>query len=182
MANENNFNSGHVILPVAHPSGRIDNIAIPEDVPLSEVHEALSDYYHPMMPQAGPTKEGSLEYSDAFRKAATNAVGASRNFTGNESGFAVDASGQPGKTQTTIGAGGSHNLAIVAPSNAEATLHTHPMKTGADEPSADDIQIAKKMHHTVYVASKGGLFAVDPGGSVSHIFKSADWANQKNPK
>jgi hypothetical protein len=56
------------------------------------------------------------------------------------------------------------------------------MRTGADEPSADDIQIAKKMHHTVYVASKGGLFAVDPGGQVTHVFKSENWASDKNPK
>jgi hypothetical protein len=73
-------------------------------------------------------------------------------------------------------------LATVAPSNAQATLHTHPSKSGADEPSADDIQIAKKMHHTVYVASKVGLFAVDPGEQVTHVFKYSDWMSQKSPQ
>jgi hypothetical protein len=151
---ENKFDSGtpHAVLPILHPeTGEIHNIAVPSDTDLSELHSALSDagYEHPALDlHQQPTKEGSLEYSDAFRKAAKDAVGASRNFTGNESGFAVDVNGQPGKTQTSIGAGSqnSHHLAIAAPSNAEAALHTHPMRTGADEPSADDIKIAKNMH------------------------------------
>jgi hypothetical protein len=185
MANDN-FDSGHVVLPVANPNGGVDHIAVPADTDLGDLHSALSDagYQHPALdtPVASPTKEGSLEYSEPFRKAARDAVGASRNFTGNESGFATDASGRPGKTQTSIGEGSNtHHLAIVTPAGAEATLHTHPKHTGADEPSDDDIKIAKKGHHTVYIASSGGLFAVDRNGSVTRVFENADWAS-KTPR
>ncbi len=186
MANEQNkFDSGHVKFPVAHPSGDLHNIAVPEGTSMEDFHSALQDYYHnDLTPQNQPTREGTLEMSDQFRKAARDAVSASRGFMGNEAAFAVDAQGNPGKIQQEIGAGSqnAHHVAIKAPSNALATLHTHPRRTGADEPSPEDIQVAKNQHHTIYVASQGGLFAVDPGGAVSHVFKSPSWASDKNPK
>jgi len=185
---ENKFDSGHIIVPIVHPeTGEVHNIAVPEDTDLADLHSALADsgYAHPALDtQKQPTKEGALEYSDAFRKAAGNAVAASRNFTGNESGFAVDAKGQPRKTQTSIGSGieNAHHLRIAAPWNTMATLHTHPTRTGTEGPSADDIQNAKNLRRTVYVASSGGLYAIDPGGSVSQVFKSPTWYSDKGPK
>jgi hypothetical protein len=185
MANEKFDATGHVVIPVAHPGGEVHSIAFPENTPIEDVHSALlKDYTHPVIESQlkAPTKEGSLEYSDAFRKAARNAINASRGFMGNEAGFASDAQGNPGRTQQDVGGGSqtARHIHITAPSNAQYTLHTHPRRTGGDEPSPDDIQNAKNLRHTVYVASQAGLFAVDPGGSVTHVFKNEDWT--KNPK
>ena len=44
MADENKFDSGHVIVPVLHPgSGDVHTIAVPEDTSLEDLHSALSD-------------------------------------------------------------------------------------------------------------------------------------------
>lgn len=181
MAEENKYDSGPAVIPIAHPEGGVHDISAPPDTPIQGLHDALMDsgYAHDIPP---PTKEGALEYSEQFRMAARNAIGASRNFTGNESGFSSDAQGNPGKIQTTVGvatAGASHQLKIAGPSNAQYTLHTHPKNTGSDQPSPEDVQNAKNLHRTVYVASQAGLFSVDPGGRVTQVFKNPDWAKGK---
>ena len=58
---------------------------------------------------------------------------------------------------------------------------THP-NDRTDKPSVDDIEIAKRVHKTIFVVSRSGLWAVDPGGVVSQVFKNSDWMSQKNPK
>jgi hypothetical protein len=190
MANEteNKFDSstGHVVVPVLHPNGETHNISVPADTSLDDLHSALLETYtHPAIESQikQPTKEGVLEYSDAFRKAAKDAVSASRGFMGNEAGFASNAQGTPGKIQQDLGGGSdtAHHVRIVAPSDAQYTFHTHPSRTGGDEPSPEDKQNAKNLHRTIYVASQAGLFGVDPSGQVTHVFENSDWAS-KTPR
>ena len=95
--------SPHVILPVAHPSGEVHNVAVPADTDLDSLHSALGDsgYHHDLSdiqqiaPQKQPTAAGALENSDDFRnqsKAAWDAT-SQGNSPNTESGFSVYSDG-----------------------------------------------------------------------------------------
>jgi hypothetical protein len=176
------------VLPVANPAGGIDHIAVPHDTDLGDLHAALSDagYLHPALdtpPVAGPTKEGSLEYSEAFRKAATDAWRASGLGTQpGEAGAYLDAQGQPSKVQWQAeGASSQARMGVSVPKDAPYLLHTHPNDRDS-APSPQDIKSAITKNKTIYVTSKAGLYAVDPAGKVSQVFRNSDWASQKKPK
>lgn len=186
MANDN-FDSGHVVLPVANPNGGVDHVAVPAGTDLGDLHNALSDagYLHPALdtPVAGPTKEGSLEYSAQFRKVAADAwrtSGAGRRQ--GEAGAYLDAQGQPSKVQWQPEGGSSQaRMGVSVPKSAPYLIHTHPNDRGSD-PSPEDLKSAAEKHKTIYVTSKAGLYAVDPAGKVSQVFRNSDWASQKKPK
>jgi hypothetical protein len=181
-----NFDSGnpHVVLPVANPNGGVDHVAVPPDTDLGDLHNALSGAGYALdTPHAGPTKEGSLEYSPQFRKVAADAwctSGAGRQQ--GEAGAYLDTQGQPSKVQWQPEGGSSQaRMGVSVPKSAPYLIHTHPNNRGSD-PSPQDIQSATEKHKTIYVTSKAGLFAVDPGGKVSQVFRNSDWASEKNPK
>jgi hypothetical protein len=187
MANET-FDSGkpHVVLPVANTSGGVDRIAVPADTEISDLHNSLSaaGYEHPSIDEhlAGPTKEGSLEYSAPFRKVAASAWSTSGGGTlRGEAGTYLDAEGQPSKVQWQPEGDSQAKMQMSVPRSAPYLIHTHPNDRGS-KPSPADIRSAKEKHKTIYVTSKAGLFAVDPAGKVSQVFKSPSWASDKNPK
>jgi hypothetical protein len=98
MANDYS-GANHVVLPVLHlNSGEIHNIAVPADLKLPEVHEALSDYIHPVE----PTKEGSIEYSKPFKDAAKAAWGSvASGLVPKETGYKRRLEGQTGHDDNT---------------------------------------------------------------------------------
>lgn len=182
----NNFDSGHAIIPVTHPSGEMHMIAVPEDTDMADFHAALGDAgYHHDLPQ--PTREGAIEYSPEFREAAGKAVQAVANFSkkGTEAGFAVNKSGKPahtpaGKPIIQYNPSGRH-LSIVSQPDDVATLHTHPADADS-KPSPGDIDSTKKSRKVTMVASSNGLYEVDPEGNVQQVFKSPTWYSDKEPK
>ena len=172
------------VIDVLHPSGDVHSIAVPPDLPLSDLHAALTENYQIGNP-GQPAREGSLEYSPAFRDAANKAYGASaRGMTRREAGFSVDQNGRPGpQTVHDSKPGEGFSDTITYYPNDLATLHTHPNVGGASQqPSQNDINEAKKARKTFYVVGADGLYAVDPGGVVSQVFKSKTWMTDKNPK
>jgi hypothetical protein len=194
MANENKYDSAYTMISVAHPDG-VHNIAVPEDTPLADLHNALlENYTHPAIEAhvKQPTREGALEYSDVFRKAAANAVSLARqkefgrlhgssDSTG-EAGFVIGAKDQSEVKFSPDKTGADHaGMTLGVRDSDIGTFHTHDSFHQAD-PSTVDKESAKKFHKTVYIASRDGLYAVDPGGQVTQIFKNQDWASSKNPK
>jgi hypothetical protein len=176
----------HEVLPVANPAGGVDHIAVPIDTNLGDLHAALSDagYLHPALdtPATAPTKEGSLEYSEPFRKVAAAAWNSSAlGMLPGEAGAYLDAKGQPSKVQWQGGDGSHAGMTVSMPAAAPYLLHTHPNNRDS-APSPQDIKSAVTAHKTIYVTSKAGLFAVDPKGNVSQVFRNSDWASQKKPK
>jgi len=126
-------------------------------------------------------QRAALEHSGAFKKAAKDAWNATRNGTkAIEAGFSIDQYGRPGKIQTSMGDRGdaAHNLKIISSSTAMGTLHVHN-KFGVPTPSENDIKAAKTLRKMVYVASREGLYSVDPDGNVLHVFDGEDWFNKK---
>lgn len=64
-----------------------------------------------------------------------------------------------------------------------ATLHTHPNVAGASQkPSQNDINVVKAAPKGFYVVAADGLYAIDPAGAVTQVFKSPKWMTDKNPK
>jgi hypothetical protein len=195
MANENKYDSAYTMISVAHPDG-IHNIAVPEDTPLADFHNALlENYTHPAIEVhiKQPTREDSLEYSEPFRKAAANAVSLARqkefgrlhgssDSTG-EAGFVVGKNGEASEVKFSPDRTGADHagMTLGVRDSDIGTFHTHDSFHQAD-PSAVDIDSAKKFHKTVYIASRSGLYAIDPGGQLTQIFKNPDWASSKNPK
>lgn len=177
----NKFDSGHVIIPVVHPDGDIHAIAVPEGTDLSDLHDALTEsgYIHPN----APTKEGTLEYSPAFRKTAQAAMNR-MHLTGTlgnigEVATYFDANGNPGPLTHS-----DDQIATVThkvPIDAPYLMHTHPDRKSG-RPSQQDIDNAKNLHKTSYVVSKDGLQAIDPSGQVTQVFSRPDWETAKEPK
>jgi hypothetical protein len=181
MANENRFDSGHVVIPVLHPSGDVHNIAVPEDTPLADLHSALAqDYAHPAIEgqEKQPTEEGAEENRPAFREAARKAwQAAASGILKQEAGF-IDYKNplfKPEQLPVQKGA----EMKIDVPNDAFATAHTHPNERQQD-PSVQDIDNAKKSGKPVYVVSRQGLYMVRPSdGKVIQVFKGTDWMDEK---
>lgn len=172
MANPFN-DSGKVVIPVYHPSGEVHAIEMPAETPVSDFHSALADYYH----QDVPTSNGSIENSPAFKEATQEAwkkTGYGQNPLV-ESGFAVDKDGQSVMPHSEMSPKGQvPQETLKYPPGAMGTVHTHPDST-SPKPSQNDINAAKTTHKTVWVASKRGLFAVDPAGQVTQVYSDPDW-------
>lgn len=173
--------SGHVIVPVAHPSGEVHDIAVPASLPLSDLHEALSSYYK----GSQPTVEGSVEHSDAFRNAGYEAQGAQLGSKTKEAGFTVGRDGSMGKT-TTHDAGASETIANMdqtVDSSMLGAAHTHPsqaFQTG--QPSPRDIKAAKTSRKTIWTSGYDGLWSVDPQGAVLKIYDGTKWQQKSKKK
>jgi hypothetical protein len=186
MADDKKLDSGrpHVVVNVAHPDGSTAAVAVPEDTSLDSLHEALgASNFHFPSPQ--PTKEGSLEYSPAFRAQAAAAYGKSLNgrMPNREAAFSVGRDGKmspitvhdskPGEPTTDT---------FQYNSNDVATWHSHPEANTIPGPSSVDIAAAKSAHKVFLISTADGLYSVDPNGAVSQVFKNPDWATAKNPK
>jgi hypothetical protein len=194
--NDPTLDSGHVILPVGHPSGEVHNVAVPADTDLGDLHSALGDsgYHHDLSdiekiaPQKQPTAAGALENSDDFRnqsKAAWDAV----NKGGNpfaESGFSVYNDGGASSLHTevhpqTSGMPTQWKDKIAFGKDDFAIQHTHP-NASSDKPSANDVEAAKKIKKPIYVTSRTGLWMASPDGKVTQVFKSPTWFSDAKPK
>lgn len=171
--NEKGFDSGHVVLPIYHAaSGEVHDIAVPHDIPIADLHDALSDYYHDE-----PTAQGAVENSPAFRQQAKAAWDkANGGINPNvEAGFDVGRTGQMGPIQTNWTAKGSLPTdRITINSNSLGAVHTHPDKFSS-EPSQPDRDAAIKAHKTVWLVSRDGLYSIDPAGKVQKVFDKSDW-------
>lgn len=167
----------HVVVSVAHPVEGVHDIAIPENTPVSDLHDALSDYYHDE-----PTVQGAVENSDQFRQAALDAwkkTGYGQNPLV-ESGFAVDKGGNAVMPHTEMSPKGAvPSETLKYPPGAVGVFHVHPDAT-SPRPSQNDIDAAKRVGKTVWVASKRGLFSVNPtNGEVTQVYSDPDWAKTK---
>jgi len=172
MANEN-YPLNHVVVPVLRPdTGKVDSIAVPENTPITDLHSALSDYYHEQ-----PTSQGAVENSPAFKQAAQQAWknAGEGGSPWVESGFGVSRTGVPGKINVQVSP--PHTTpkdSITVNSNDLGVVHTHPDVSGG-QPSPQDIAAAKQVHKFVWVASKDGLWSVSPHGEVTRVFNKSDW-------
>jgi hypothetical protein len=196
---ENKYDSGHVILPVLHSgSGEVHNVAVPENTPMPELHDALLDsgyhsnwapYRDPKVdpitgrprPNYGPTKEGVLENSPEFKssaKAVFEKSGSGRN--PNEAGTYLEGAERgPISVSDTEG-----RMALSVPTSATATIHTHPAHfNGAKSsplPSPKDVETARKLKRPVYVVSPEGLSVVEGDGKITSIYSAKEWMERNN--
>jgi hypothetical protein len=181
------FDSGHAIIPVKHPDGNIDRIAVPTDTSLEELHGALSDagYMHDF-PTPQPTAAGALENSDDFRnqsKAAWDAIHQGANANA-ESGFSVYKDGTGSSIHTEVHPQTSGMVAVPHDTihygkDDFAINHVHPNAT-SDKPSQNDQEAAKKIGKPIYVTSKTGLWMVRPSdGKILRVFQSPSWMTDK---
>lgn len=189
----NNYDSGHVVIPVVHPEGDVHNIAVPADTDVRDLHSSLTNagYSHPAIdtPERGPSIDNILENTDAFRRqsaAAWKVVSQGMNSRA-ESGFNVNKDGEVGplKTEVTPDMPGLPSVPrdklTFYPSDL-AVVHTHPNGSSIPGPSENDIKAAQKMHKTVYTVSRGGLYAIDPAGKVTRVYSNSDWMDEKKKK
>jgi hypothetical protein len=178
------------VVPVQHPNGQVDQIAVPTDTSLEDLQGALADagYLHPF-PTAQPTAAGALENSEDFRnqsKAAWDAVNQGRNPYA-ESGFSVYSDGGASSLHTEVhpqsaGMAGPQLDKISFGKDDFAIQHTHP-NASSDKPSANDVEAAKKIKKPIYVTSRTGLWMVSPGdGKITRVFKSPTWFSDKGPR
>jgi len=139
---------------------------------LGELSGALSDAGY-MHSTAQPSADGVLEKDPCFIQAANDAwVRAGAGTRPAEAGFLV---GRLGGT-VPLAANNEHDLKIPELPGSPANLHTHPGGFGRkNAPSDTDIDVAKKTKRTVYVLSRDGLQAVDPGGKVTTVYSGLDW-------
>jgi hypothetical protein len=169
---ENKFYSGHVIVPVQHPSGAVDQIAVPTDTSLEDFHGAPADagYMHEF-PTAQPSAQDVLEKSPKFREAAsnamikTNAQSMQNSGIGLEAGFTVGNNGQPSAITTMKDASDEsrgHLRQYVGPKDFGA-VHTHDARH-SDTPSQDDQKAARETGKRVFVTSRSGLYEIDAQG------------------
>lgn len=167
----------NVVIPVVHPSGDVHNISVPADTPLPDLHDALTDYYHPLPSDTKqPSAADAVENSDAFKLRAQQAWDKAMNGLkpNVESGFDVGKT-EVGPLQTHEGAPGSQAKdTIQVGKDSLGALHTHPSNRDS-RPSPADIAAAQNTRKTMWVASKDGLFAVDPKGNVSQVYNKSDW-------
>jgi hypothetical protein len=186
----NKFDSGHAIVPVKHPSGSVDQIAVPTGTSMEDFYGALSDagYLHDF-PTAQPSADDVLEKSPKFKEAAlsamlkTNAQSAQNSGVGLEAGFTVGNNGQPSAITTQRDVSDEsrgHMRQYVGPKDFGA-LHTHDVRH-SDTPSTDDQKAARETKKRVFVSSKSGLYEIDAQGGVTHVYKSPSWYSDKNPK
>jgi hypothetical protein len=169
----------NIVVPVLHPdSGDVHSIEVPHDLPVSQFHSALEDYYS----ESKPSREGSVEFSPAFQQQTAKAwqdSGSGSNPLA-ESGFSVARNGAVGPIQTNHSMFGqipTDKIQLSSP-NDLGVVHTHPDRFDS-KPSDVDIKAAKTLKKTVWVASKFGLYSVSPDGSVTHIYDSIPKAGKK---
>ena len=183
---ENSFDSGHVVLPVAHPSGETHNIAVPPDTDLGDLHAALTDagYEHPALtgktPQ--PTAAGAIENSKEFKDNAQKLWNEAQNGKDRgEVGNFVTSQGSYTSPLKTPGRedGGGRITFPGKPENSMAVIHTHPHVGGL---SPQDIQTAKDNHLVVYAIDADGLHAVGPDGKVTQVYGLGDMLHEDKPK
>jgi hypothetical protein len=164
----------------------VHDVEVPTNLKMSDLHDALldSDYHTPQ-----PTADGAVENSPTFKKAAsdlyarTTANKETGVNQGREWGYVVGSNGEIGKTISGYNDPNSLNghLHFEVGKNDMGTVHTHDMYHQSD-PSTDDIDAAKKAKKTIWVVSRDGIWAVDPGGSKTRVYSSpGDMAN-KNKK
>jgi hypothetical protein len=181
----NKIDFGHAIVPVLHHSGEVHDIAVPEDTSLEDLHSSLidSDYHLPIPAAQQPTAEGSIEHSPEFKNTAKDAwVMGELGRKSGEAGTYLDSKGNPGKLAWHDSPRGERaSVKITEPADAMGSIHTHP-NDRTDKPSTDDIEIAKRVHKTIFVVSRSGLWSVDPGGAVSHVFQDPGWMDEKKKK
>jgi hypothetical protein len=181
MANENKFDSGvgHVVLPV-RVGDETHHIAVPPDTELHDLHSALLDHVgvNPSeLPQKQPTADGAVENSPLFRTTARKAWDESVSGMDptTEAAFEVDKTGATGLIRTERSPKGSiPKDRVEADPDSLGVVHTHP-NAFTHGPSDNDIAAAKKAHKTIWVVSSGGLYSVDPGGNVEHVYKDPNW-------
>jgi hypothetical protein len=171
----NSDSDSHVIISVPN----VGRVAFPAEMPPADIHAAILDHLDSQAPDLGqsasqPSANDVLETQDNFRKAASDAWAATRNGTKNEeAGFAINKDGSAGPVSVNQGIHGTFQV----PSSSMALFHTHPNLSTSD-PSPTDIATAKKVGKTIYVGSREGLFAVDPSGNVTHIYKNDEWQHK----
>lgn len=177
MPNENKYDSGPAVVPVAHPNGEVHNIAVPPDTPLADLHAALNDYSMDLAgPRKGPSKDGVLENSPDFKKAAWDVwTAAGRGRYENEAGVSLDDKGKEAPVQVSKKDG---RASLVVPASSKVLLHSHPNSAGG-QPSEKDIESAKKYGKTIYVVSKSGLQGVDKFGKTTIVYSDPTWMNKK---
>lgn len=185
------YDSGHPTILVQHPSGNIHEIPVAPGVSTADMHANLMnagfeqpDLNRRLLAAAKqPDAEGAVENSEDFKAKARQAWekignGSSRA----ESGFWTGATGRsveyPGVTQDESGRG--HVREAMAPS-ALGAAHTHNNSLQSD-PSKNDIQQAKNSKKNLWVITRAGLFAIDPEGKVTHVFKDPDWMKARKKK
>jgi len=169
---------------VYHPGDDVvDELAVPEGTHVNDFHDWLqkNGYHDPE-----PTREGALENTEAFRKAALKssmlaATGEIRlrsgSGEGGEAGFVIRKDGTVGPVtfQSDESSEASGHLKQKIGPEDFATFHTHDSRH-LSTPSRDDIEIAKRTHHPVYVASRDGLFMVNPtDGKITQVYNRSDW-------
>jgi hypothetical protein len=192
MANENTHDSGHVILPVLHAGeNRIDNIAVPENTPLENLHESLvnSDYH--LGDSKQPTADGSLENQEDFKNSVREAIQKAGFYHApHEAAFTVTNKSRMTPTQTgetIFNEDSKAKTELQEPAGVQNTfgsVHTHPAvgvlgKNWGQGPSAQDVATAKQLKQHVMVVSMAGLFDVAPNGEITQTYKDDKWLNSK---
>ena len=181
VSNGSDFYSGAsqpVVVPVYHAGNdEVHQIAVPPDTDMGDLHNALVDAgYAPSIPSndKGPTADKAEENTPIFKAAALAAWTAAGNGQLEEEAGFVDPIDRR-QTPNQIPAQRGRELAWSQPKAAFASVHTHP-RYAQDDPSNEDIALAKKVNQPVYVVSKQGLFMVRPSdGKVSKVFDGTDW-------
>lgn len=214
MPNDNNFEAKHVIVPVYHSGDdAIHNIAVPADVPVSDLHKSLVDAgygnapsdvlpdsrpsgasrdWSPYQgagvdsfgrPKAGPSKQGVVENSPAFKQAAKDVwKAAGYGLKPTESGTYLDKDQTRGPIVSSDTEG---HMVLQVPDDAESTLHSHPDhfhgQAAGGQPSDTDINTAvNKLKRNVYVVSKSGLQVVDKFGKTTSVYSDPNWFDHDN--
>ena len=191
MPTERTFDSGipHSVVTVRTVDGDFHNVAMPADGTFEDLYKGLATdpatYMHDL-PSAQPTKEGSFEYSDSFKRGIKAIVDDTVNgaIPNREAGVAFDKNGNPGKVfRQDTPPGEVPKDKITYMSSDFATAHTHPRKSGQG-PSPQDVKAAITAGKTFYVVGQDGLFAIDGRnhGLVTHVFQSPDFYKQVSPK
>jgi hypothetical protein len=204
---ENKFDSKPAIIPV-RVGDETHHVEFPSDTPVEEVHRALLNHLESApeisdpnfknkgvpysdpdksgpygWKEAQPTRENVVENSPEFKavgKAVYEASGRGRN--PNEAGTFLDDKGERGPIAVSNTEG---RMALAVPSNATATIHSHPAHfhgaTASPLPSATDVATARKLGgRPVYVVSPEGLSVVEGDGKITSIYSNKDWMDRNN--
>lgn len=193
MANEKKYDSGRVIIPVAHPDGHVDRIAVPTDhsnleiAALDNPHDAISPEtrtdFHNALLDAGyahpaiearikqPTEAGALENTPEFRQVAQKMFDSVGLGALNEEARAVvPKTGNINILSTSLG---THNNIPLSPVSF-ASIHTHP-NAKDPKPSDADIAAARQSNKPAFIVSQRGLYMVRPSdGKVLQVFEGQD--------
>lgn len=173
-------NDIHPIIPIYHVGDdEAHQLQVPMETPVADLHSALiASGYH------GPNEEGALENSEVFKKAASSLYANAQSNErmqrgGSEYGKTVSKTGAPGKMEEMKDLPDKGHLVQEIKSSDIGAMHTHD-KWHQPDPSTGDVAAAKKAHKTIWVVSREGLYAVDPGGQITRLYNSADdLANKK---